>query len=61
MQVGGVGGLATLAKKGLEEHTLMFDSHKPRRSELNKKVEKCKLVGWVGSLRSLRKVLMNSH
>ena len=45
MQVGGVGGLATLAKKGLEEHTLMFDSHKPRRSELNEKVEKCRFRG----------------
>ena len=30
MQVGGVGGLASLAKKGLDEHTLTFDSHKPR-------------------------------
>ena len=34
MQVSGVGGLAALAIKGLDEHTLMFDSHKPHKSEI---------------------------
>ena len=56
MQVSGVGGLAELAKKGLDEHTLTFDSHKPRRSALNKKVEKCRLVGWADTLRSLKRI-----
>ena len=37
MQVGGVGGLASLAKKGLDEHTLTFDSHEPRRSAFRPK------------------------
>ena len=37
MQVSGVGGLAALAIKGLDEHTLKFDSHKPSIFELNKK------------------------
>ena len=46
MQDSGVGGLSALAKKGLDEHMLTFDSHKPHRSALNKKVEKCRLVGW---------------
>ena len=36
MQVSGVGGLAALAIKGLDEHTLTYDSHKPSISELNK-------------------------
>ena len=56
-----MGGLTALAKKGLDEHMFTFDSHEPRRSALNKKVEKCRLVGWVGSLRSLKKDLMNTH
>jgi len=34
MQVGGVGGLASLATKGLDEHTLTFDSHEPHKSEI---------------------------
>ena len=32
MQVSGMGGLTAFTKKGLDEHTLTFDSHKPRRS-----------------------------
>ena len=32
MQVTEEGGLAALAKKGLDEHTLTFDSHEPRKS-----------------------------
>ena len=53
MQLSGVGGLATLAKNALDEHTLTFDSHKPHRSALDEKVEKCRLVVWVGSLHLL--------
>ena len=32
MQVTEEGGLAALAKEGLDEHTLTFDSHEPRKS-----------------------------
>ena len=38
MQVSWVVGLAEVAKKGLDEHNLTFDSYKPRRSALNKKL-----------------------
>ena len=37
MQVSWTGGLAALAKKGLDEHTLTFDSHEPRRSAFRPK------------------------
>ncbi len=56
MQVSWVVGLAELAKKGLDEHMLTLDSHKPRRSMLNKKVNKFRLVGRVGSLRSQKTI-----
>ena len=34
MQVVGVGGLASLAKKGITSSTLVFDSHEPHKSEI---------------------------
>ena len=37
MQVSWEGGLAALAKKGLDEHTLTFDSHEPRKSAFRSK------------------------
>ena len=38
MQVVGVGWLASLAKKGITSSTLVFDSHEPRKSEIEKMI-----------------------
>ena len=59
MQVSGAGGLAALAKKGLDEHTLTFDSHKPSRSALNKSLKMS--LSRVGGARWARKKGLDEH
>ena len=52
-----MGGLAALVKKGLDKHTLTFDSHEPGRSAISNRVGKCGFVGRVGQLHSPKKRL----